>query len=475
MVKKKIKDIRTKIIATVGPSCSTSKRLQKLVDAGVSCFRVNLSHGTIEEKINFFDLIKSIRLSTGHRPAILADLAGPKIRVNKLDKPLKIKQGETVQISNEMIGDKVIPVSKNIKFQKVNKGAKILIDDGKVSLEVINHISDTILTCVATEDGMIESKKGVNFPGIGLDLPILTDQDLEDLRLSLEKGADWIALSFVRRPSDYKFIQKIVEQMGYTIPIMAKIEQWEAVENLGEIIEKFDAVMVARGDLGVEMPLEKVPLIQNEVVRAARLLGKPVVIATQILDSMTKRPIPTRAEVSDIANSILDGADALMVTGETAVGKHPKKVIRVLKKVIKETEAFVGKQNQYDFKDESQLDTSQAISNAACSVARVQRINILVTMTHTGSTARMTSRYRPTAKIIAMTPFKKTCRQLLIVWGVHPILVQEYFSSDEIPDIVDNEISNYGLLEKGEKYVITGGVPVGVPGTTNYLSVLRKN
>ena len=475
MVEKQIKDIRTKIIATVGPSCSTPKKLQKLIDSGVSCFRVNLSHGTMEEKIKFFDLIKSVKLSTGHRPAILADLAGPKIRVESLGKPLKIKKGDTIKISNEIIGDGIVSVSKNVKFKKVNKGAKILINDGKVNLEVSNHVSDTTLSCIAIEDGLIENRKGVNFPGIGLDLPVLTDQDMIDLKLSLEKGADWIALSFVRLPSDYDYIHKIIEETGYDTPIMAKIEQWQAVENLNEIIKNFDAVMVARGDLGVELPIERVPLIQNKVVKTARILGKPVVIATQILDSMIERPIPTRAEVSDIANSILDGADALMVTGETAIGKHPKKVIKVLKKVIKETEGSIPNNEKYEFYDENQLNTSQAISHAACSVALDQRINILVTMTHTGSTARMASCYRPSAKIIAMTPFKKTCRKLLIVWGVHPILVQEYLSSDEIPDIVDKELFNYNLLDKGKKYVITGGVPVGVPGTTNYLSVLKKN
>ena len=210
-MKKKIKDIRTKIIATVGPSCSNSETLQKMVDSGVSCFRVNLSHGTREQKVKFFDLINTVRLSTGHRPAILADLAGPKIRVDNLDTPLEIKKGDRIKISNEIIGEKIIPVSKNIKFQKVNKGAKILIDDGKINLEVINRISYATLSCVAVEDGIIESKKGVNFPGVGLDLPTLTVQDKEDLRLALEKGADWIALSFVRLPSDFECIRRITK------------------------------------------------------------------------------------------------------------------------------------------------------------------------------------------------------------------------------------------------------------------------
>ena len=277
-----------------------------------------------------------------------------------------------------------------------------------VTLTVIEHLSNRTLVCRTVIAGKVEDRKGVNFPGIDLDVPPLTHQDEQDLKLSLEKGADWIALSFVRSPaSDYNLIKSKVEKLGYTTPIMAKIEKWEAVENLDSIINTFDAVMVARGDLGVELPLERVPLIQKDVIKKASQTGKPVVIATQILDSMTERPVPTRAEVSDIANAILDGADTLMVTGETAAGKHPEKVIKVLNRVIKETEFSINYEEFYIEPDSENINTARAISHAACSVVHDQGIKILVTMTHSGSTARMAARYRPAARIIAMTPKKK--------------------------------------------------------------------
>ncbi len=466
-----MKTQKTKIIATVGPSCSTQPVLQSLVNAGVDCFRVNLSHGTMEEKGNFFDLVKSVKTKTGERPAILADLSGPKIRVNGLKDIINLSKGDIVRISNEEKGEGVIPVSNVVRFQSVNQGAKILINDGLVTLKVKEHVSNRTLICETLISGKVEDRKGVNFPGIDLDVPPLTKQDELDLKLSLEKGADWIALSFVRSASDYDLVKAKVKEQGFLTPIMAKIEKWEAVVNLDSIINTFDAVMVARGDLGVELPLERVPLIQKDVIAKASQASKPVIIATQILDSMTERPVPTRAEVSDIANAILDGADTLMVTGETAAGKHPEKVIKVLNRVIKETESSIDYKEFYIEPDSQNIDTAQAISHAACSVAQDQGIKILVTMTHSGSTARMAARYRPNARIIAMTPKKTTCRQLSIVWGVSSILVDKYSSSNEIPDLANKVLKSKKLLKKNEKYVITGGVPVGIAGTTNFLSV----
>ena len=431
-----MKTNRTKIIATVGPSCSDEQTLQSLVNTGVDCFRVNLSHGTIEEKSDFFDLIKKMSLPSGERPAILADLSGPKIRVSDLKKSLHLKVGDSIKISNEENGENIIPVSNGVRFQAVNPGAKILINDGLVSLLVKEQVSDRTLICETVIPGLVENRKGVNFPGI-----------------------------------DYDILRSKVKSYGYNTPIIAKIEKWEAVSNIDSIIEAFDAVMVARGDLGVELPIERVPLIQKEVITKASQASKPVIIATQILDSMTERPVPTRAEVSDIANAILDGADCLMVTGETAAGKHPNKVIKVLNRVIQETESAIDYQEFYIEPDHEKINTAQAISHAACSVAQDQEIKILVTMTHSGSTARMTAKYRPNAKIIAMTPISAICRQLSIVWGVNPILVGKYKSSNEIPDIANVVLKKENLLEKGDKYVITGGVPVGIAGTTNFLSV----
>ena len=464
---------RTKIISTVGPSCSTLKIVQSLVDQGVNCFRVNLSHGTAEDKQSYFDLIKSTHLPSGGHPAILGDLAGPKIRVSGLETDCELKEGDVVTISNEKMGKNVIPVSKGVKFQKVAAGAQILINDGRIALEVVKHISNSTLECQTIIPGTVENRKGVNFPGVALDVPSLTEQDERDLELALKNGADWIALSFVRSPHDYDLVRSRVRDLGFAVPIMAKIEKWEAVQNLDGIIDAFDAVMVARGDLGVELPLERVPLIQKEVIDKARKAGKPVIIATQILDSMTDRPIPTRAEVSDIANAILDGADALMVTGETAMGKFPEKVIQVLTRVIEETESSINYQDYYIARGKKHLNTAQAISHAACSVAYDQNIKILITMTHSGSTARMVSRYRPAARIIAMTPIEEISRQLSIVWGITPIVINEYNSSGEIQDVANAVLSREEILKKGEKYVITGGVPVGVPGTTNYLSVFK--
>ena len=465
--------MKTKIIATVGPSCLTQKKIQYLIKSGVTCFRVNLSHGTKTEKAKCFDLIRSCKLESGIRPTILADLAGPKIRVNRLKTSIKIQGGRQVYISSEKNGKNVIPISKDVKFQTVEKGAKILIDDGKISLEVEESISNKTLLCTAMFDGIVEQRKGINFPGIKLDLPSLTEQDKKDLELALFKEADWIALSFVRSSSEYQLLRDIIKNLGFRTPILAKIEKWEAVKNMNDIISTFDAVMVARGDLGVELPLEQVPSIQKKVIKKAIKAGKPVILATQILDSMTQRPVPTRAEVSDIANAILDGADALMVTGETAVGKHPIKVIKVLSRVIAESENNINYKTFIKDISKKKLNTAQSISHAACSVAIKQEIKKIITMTHSGSTARMVSRYRPGAQIIAMTPFKEICRQLGIVWGVQPLLVKSYNTSDDIPLIANEVLMANKILRKNENYVITGGVPVGVPGTTNYLSILK--
>ncbi len=464
---------RTKIIATLGPSCTNPETLQRMVLKGVNAFRVNLSHGSQEDKKSLFDLIKTLDVSQGERPSILADLAGPKIRVTGLDDALELKQDEIIYISSAPTDKRAIPVSNSIKFQKVEEGAKILINDGRVILQVINDVSDSLLECKTIIPGIVEDRKGVNFPGIALDVPTLTDQDEKDLKIALEGGADWVALSFVRSPSDYDIVRSQIRDLGYNTPIIAKVEKWEAVNNIDGIINAFDAVMVARGDLGVELPIERVPLIQKDVIEKASMNGKPVIIATQILDSMIKRPVPTRAEVSDIANAILDGADALMVTGETAIGSHPGKVVSVLRNVILETESAIDYNEFYPIKKHGKINTAKAISHAACTVAIDQDIKVLVTMTHSGSTARMVARYRPHSQIIAMTPSKDICRQLAIVWGVYSFVVPRYEKTDDFPKLVNEVLKEAKLLNVDEQFVITGGVPVGVPGTTNYLSVLK--
>jgi pyruvate kinase len=443
-----------------------------MIAEGVNCFRINLSHGTQEEKESYFKLIRSISIEDiESSPSILADLAGPKVRVRKLDEPIILEARQSVTISSGKRGEGIIPVSKGLVFDIVEPGSRIMINDGKICLKVIKKISDQAFECKTIIPGKIKGKKGVNFIGVTLDVPSLTPQDEADLELALKNGADWIALSFTRSKDDYTLIKSKIKAFGYDVPVMAKVEKWEAVQNLDDIINVFDGVMVARGDLGVELPLERVPVIQKDIIKKAGLSGKPVIIATQMLDSMIKKPIPTRAEVSDIANSIIDGADALLVTGETAVGDYPKEVISMLSKVIQETEKSISYNNKMIAHD-TIVSTAGAISHAACTMAKDLSLNTIVTMTQSGSTARMVSSFRPSANIYAMTTIIETYRALSIIWGVIPILVDKYNSSDEIPDLAKNKLRDMNIIKDDEKFIITGGVPVNAPGTTNYISVL---
>ena len=463
---------RTKIIATVGPSCSDANVLGSMIESGVNCFRVNLSHGTQNEKKSYFDLIKSVAdASKKTRPAILADLAGPKVRIRDIDKSFKLSEGQIVTVSSAEKGVGIIPISKGLVFKNRDPNAKIMINDGKVCLEIIELLNEFSFKCKTIVPGKIKSKKGVNFLGVTLNVPSLTSQDENDLALALENGADWVALSFTRTAIDYSLVKRKIKEHGFNTPVMAKIEKWEAVKNLDSIVQAFDGVMVARGDLGVELPLEQVPVIQKNIIKKSKLYGKPVVIATQMLDSMIENPVPTRAEVSDIANSILDGADALMVTGETAMGKFPSGVIDVLSDVINETEKTLKYYSRTIGKDT--VDSiAGGISHAACTIAKDLDLNSIVTMTQSGGTARMVSSFRPAASVYAMTTLKTTFRELSIIWGVIPILINKYSSADEMPEIAKQKLLEIESINSDERFIITGGVPVNVPGTTNYISIL---
>ena len=464
---------KTKILATIGPACTNKNILEQMVKSGVNAFRVNMSHGSIEEKKSLFTEIKKLGSGSYSYPTIIADLAGPKIRIKNVKENLKLNQNDKIIISNTNdINDETITVSSGFTFGKVSKGAKILINDGRVQLEVLKKISPHSIQVKTLVGGNIENGKGVNFPGIGIDMPPLTEQDFIDLSLAIDEGADWIALSFVRSPRDKESVDLILKDKKATIPVIAKIEKWEALDNLDKIIDTFDGVMVARGDLGVEIPQEQVPLIQKKIISAANKAGKPVIIATQLLETMIKSPTPTRAEISDIANAIFDGADALLVTGETAVGKFPQKVIEVLNKVIIETERTIDFNNMLQPIGHEHY-TADAISHATCQIANDMNIGVILSLTHSGSTARMIARYKPPADIIALTPVEKTYRQLSIIWGVTPKMIKEYSNSDDIPTVSAKFINDNDILVSGDRYVVTGGVPVGVAGTTNYLFVQK--
>ena len=459
---------KTKIIATIGPSCSDKELLQEMVNGGVGTFRINMSHGDSQSKKRLFELVKSVSHPEGGHPAILADLCGPKIRIVDISGSLKLQDGDTVVISNkEDIGD--IFVTSSISLSNVKTGSKILINDGKVQLDVSEVIDENTLRCKTLIGGEIQKGKGVNFPGVSLGVPALTSQDKEDLKLALKEGSDWIALSFVRNASDVDEVHAIMDDFNMRLPVMAKIEKWEALEDLANIINTFDGVMVARGDLGVEIPSGKVPAAQKEIISLASANGNPVVIATQLLESMVDSHTPTRAEVSDISNSVFDGVDCLMVTGETAMGKYPVEVIKTLNQVITETEASkIANKNKLP---EQVSKTADAISHAVCQISDDLNIKVIMTMTHSGSTARMISSYRPKSSIFALTPFSKIVRQLQLVWGVQPIKVDNYDNVDNIPNLCNKILKHINVIDLNEQFVITGGVPMGIAGTTNYLSI----
>ena len=459
---------KTKIIATIGPSCSDKELLQEMVNGGVGTFRINMSHGDAQSKERLFELVKSVSHPEGGHPAILADLCGPKIRIVDISGSLKLQDGDTVVISNkEDIGD--IFVTSSISLSNVKTGSKILINDGKVQLDVSEVIDENTLRCKTLIGGEIQKGKGVNFPGVSLGVPALTSQDKEDLKLALKEESDWIALSFVRNASDVDEVHAIMDDFNMRLPVMAKIEKWEALEDLANIINTFDGVMVARGDLGVEIPSGKVPAAQKEIISLASANGKPVVIATQLLESMVDSHTPTRAEVSDISNSVFDGVDCLMVTGETAMGKYPVEGNKTLNQVITETEASkIANKNKLP---EQVSKTADAISHAVCQISDDLNIKVIMTMTHSGSTARMISSYRPKSSIFALTPFSKIVRQLQLVWGVQPIKVDNYDNVDNIPNLCNKILKHINVIDLNEQFVITGGVPMGIAGTTNYLSI----
>ena len=463
---------KTKIIATIGPSCNDKETLQEMVDAGVGTFRINMSHGDIDSKKQLFKLVKTVEHPEGGHPAILADLCGPKIRIVDVSGNFIIKDGDTVTISNkEGLGD--IFVTSSISLSEITTGLKILINDGRVQLEVDKVIDNHSLLCKTLIGGEIQKGKGVNFPGASIGVPPLTDQDKEDLKLALNEGSDWIALSFVRNSSDIGEVHNIMDSLNIHLPVMAKIEKWEALNDLTNIADAFDGLMVARGDLGVEIPSGKVPAAQKEIISLARENGKPVVIATQLLESMIDSHTPTRAEVSDISNSVFDGVDCLMVTGETAMGKYPVEVIKTLDQVISETEASKIT-NKNDLPD-AVSKTADAISHAVCQISDDLKIKVIMTMTHSGSTARMISSYRPRSSVYALTPFAKIVRQLQLIWGVQPMKVDNYDNVDSIPGLCNKILDKIKVIDSKEQFVITGGVPMGIAGTTNYLSIQVYN
>ena len=467
---------RTKIVCTIGPASSSPKMLEKLISAGMNVARLNFSHGSHDEHLEKINLIRSISDKLGKTVGILQDLSGPKIRIGKIaNPPAVLKAGqEFIFTTREVDGNNeeaTLPFPGLIK--QIKRNQMIYVDDAKLEFKVISTTNTDIITKVVI-GGELGSKKGFTVPGADYDVPGVTEKDKEDLRFGLANGVDWVASSFVRSAEDIKPLRKVMREVGRRVPVIAKIERPEAVRNIASIIEAYDAIMVARGDLGIELPIDEVPIIQKNIIRHCNRAGKPVITATQMLDSMISNPRPTRAEVTDVANAIIDGTDATMLSGETAMGQFPIESVKMMDKIARRTEMSL------DFKticaqrmEYPTHDVTEAIGEAAAKLAMDINVAAILTCTFGGTTARLVSKYRPQAQIIAAASNDETARRLTLSWGVNPIYVEMAKDTDGlIQNAVEAAMDNK-LVKKGETVLMIAGVPVGVPGSTSLIRVLK--
>ncbi|MFF2480605.1 pyruvate kinase [Paenibacillus sp. NPDC058071] len=466
---------KTKIVCTIGPSSESLENTKKLIKAGMNVARLNFSHGDFEEHGNRIKNIKLANEELGTSVAVLLDTKGPEIRLGKLkEEPIELVQGETITLTTEEIqGDSTrIPVTYSNLPSDVSVGSTILIDDGLIGLTV-EEVNGTEILCRIVNSGPIKSKKGVNVPGVNISLPGITEKDANDIIFGIGQGIDFIAASFVRKASDVLEIRELLERhnAGH-IQIISKIENQQGVDNLDEILEVSDGLMVARGDLGVEIPAEEVPLVQKEMIAKCNRAGKPVITATQMLDSMQRNPRPTRAEASDVANAIFDGTDAIMLSGETAAGKYPVESVQTMARIAERAEAGLEYREIFQKQANAQQTTvTEAISQAVANSALDLSAKAIVTSTQSGFTARMVSKYRPKSPIIAVTNDVKVMKRLALIWGVTPVLGANAKTTDEMVEIAVDGAQSTGMISLGDTIVITAGVPVGRSGTTNLIKI----
>lgn len=465
---------RTKIVCTIGPTSSSLTMLEQLIRAGMNVARLNFSHGTQAEHGEVIANIRRLAEQLERPLAILQDLAGPKIRIGPLkDGTIQLKpQAIFTLTSRDVLGDdQQVSITYPDLSKEVKSGDTLLLSDGALELKVLETSLEDI-TCQVIVGGTLSSRKGINLPTSTIKTPSLTEKDKEDLIFGIQQGVDYVALSFVRSAADVQEARRFIQQYGVAIPIIAKIEKHEALKNIDEIIEAVDGIMVARGDLGVETPLEKVPLVQKMLIRKSNQAGKPVITATQMLRSMVDSPRPTRAEVTDVANAILDGTDAVMLSEETASGSYPVQAVEMMVKIAEDAES--GRPFDVRLRRSEGMGIKllpEAVSHAACSLAEDIGAAAIITCTQSGGTARLVAKYRPRQPILSPTPIVTTYRQLALVWGVIPILTEELKSTDDMIEKVFLASLKSGLVRLGERVVITAGVPVGVPGTTNLVKV----
>jgi pyruvate kinase len=479
---------RTKIVATLGPAWDQPAQMTALLDAGVDVVRINASHGTPEIRAHWVHQLRAVLRGRREAAAVLLDLQGPRIRIGALKEPLRLEPGQRVVFAPEEAAKAgEIPTTYYDLARDVRVGARILLDDGLLALEVL-AIKGERVEAVVHYGGELKAHKGMNLPGIEVSAPALTEKDMEDVRQATALGVDYIALSFVRRPEDLEQLRELAPR---GVKLVAKIEKDTALKNLCGILDASDAIMVARGDLGVELPFEEVPLIQKQIIRESSLHGKPVITATQMLESMVHAPRPTRAEASDVANAILDGTDAVMLSAETAVGRYPLEAVQAMDRIAREMEsqrqstargatidAALGRRSSDDLalrQHRSALSgpirTEDAIAVAVCAAAEMLSAPLIVCFTSSGFTARKVATCRPTVPVFACTPEPETFRQLALVWGVTPALTEHSNNYDSMLAVARQQILDRQLAQPGERLVVTAGVPFDMPGTTNLLKV----
>ena len=468
---------RTKIVATVGPSCDSYDQLLELVKAGVNVFRLNFSHGSHEDKQTIIDHIRNINKTEPYNIAILADLQGPKLRVGEIENnALEVKVGDVLTFTNEKcLGtlEKIYVSYPNLAGDVV-VGNIILIDDGKLEVKVVSIEDNGDVKVAVTLGGILSSKKGINLPDTKISLPALTEKDLIDLDFIIRQQCDWVALSFVRSVEDITYLRRLLNEKSSKTKIIAKIEKPEALVNIREIILESDGIMVARGDLGVELPVERIPLIQKELIRKCIHRAKPVIVATQMMESMIDRVKPNRSEITDVANAVLEGADAVMLSGETATGQHPALVVKTMRKIIGEVE---GKEYRYNRGEDlrpqphSPSFHSDAICYSACRIANDVEANALIGMTQSGYTAFMLSSYRPSSPLYIFTKEKTLVNQLSLSWGVRAFYYAEEDSLDEIISDQIGILKERGFISPGQVVVNTGSTPVEAHLPTNVIKI----
>lgn len=467
---------KTKIVCTIGPASEEEDILEKLMDCGMNLTRLNFSHGDHNEHKKRIETIKKVREKKDYTVGILLDTKGPEIRLGKFkDGEIQLEKGQRFTLTTrEVLGDETIV---NIGYKGLSKDVKekdtILIDDGLIELEVIEIIDETDIVCIVKNNGILTDHKGVNVPGVKTNMPAVTKKDIGDIVFGIENDIDFIAASFIRKASDVLEIRKILEENNADhIEIISKIENQEGVDNIDDIINVSDGIMVARGDLGVEITTEEIPMIQKTIIRKCNKAGKPVITATQMLDSMIRNPRPTRAEVNDVANAILDGSDAIMLSGETAAGKYPVEAVKTMRNIALRTEASLDYREIFHLKAlEKEYTTTNAISRATCSTAEDLGASAILTATSSGNTAKAVSKFRPKAPIIAATTSRKVMRKLSLTWGVYPTLAVKSTSTDEVIEMAIHSALEKDFISEGDLIVITAGIPVSVSGSTNLLKV----